>query len=556
MRTACTFLLFLAATLVYGSLFPTDADATIAGNDAVSYAMALRSDDPGRIVDAHHPLFHGICYGVLAAWRAVAPDTPLVATRALQLVSAVGGAASLAVLFWFAWRRGRLFALVLTAFAGTSMGLVTYSAVGESYTPAMAMWSLVLAITLARIARHRPLPLGGLVAVTVFALALRQDAILVVPIVTLAFLLADERGTRWTERGIRALKYVAGTGLLTLSLYGLAYAIHRTGEHPEPSPLRWLLHLAQSGEWGRFGDAPPWSAMRIASETTAGAWEYGLTWSSTFSVAADPGLPGAAEWLEQCDLRLSCGVRPTLSSFPAWFVWSAFLLPFAVLLTCASHGSRRAFVLAIGFVSLRLGFFAWWQPANMEYQFANAFPLLILVAVLPRDALRPATRGRWLVLGVLLISTIFTTWRNEVLLFSKLRQRHLVTRCERLERWQRAGARIVAVDDYVHYALQCFGDVPHETFLPAEEEERRAPLQTQILAALQGGPPIVFATDTVLPRALGLDRWAGPEHAYWGLDHLTRLLETAAPIAGPDGIRPFGDEPAWAIVVGAHIEER
>ncbi|MBL8897376.1 MAG: hypothetical protein JNM84_07100 [Planctomycetes bacterium] len=526
-------LVFLGAWLFYAFSLDARADATIAGNDAIPYALALEDEDPARILDPHHPLFHVLSWGVVRVLRAVQPDLEMPGTWALKLVSAAGGALALALLFR-AVARGSTFlvAALLVAAAGSTAGFRLYASVGETYWPALAAQLALLLHCLDAERERRPLELRALVGWTVLALLLRQDALLVVPCV--AAMLAADRGrpspsARWRD----AASYLALCGALTIAGYGACYGVYALQAAAPVGPLDWLTKLAQTGKWGGFGGLDPvWSthathpsALRLSLDLTAASWDYGtLPWLR--GAAAGPESAGA---LHGAALALALVV---------------------VIAPAIARPSRAVVAIAALFLMPRLAFYAWWQPGNTEYHSGHWIAYLAVAALgLARWHAARGIAVRAIAPFALAIALALTAPSNERSLLAPLREPTLARRALQVGLWYAEGRRIVSVDPLMSYALERFGPIPHlELHPPAvAPSELDAWARTEVLRLGEGvADGFAFVRDTSLASAFGTPPWS--------VDHLIAftgaLLASphaqglGAPIfEPPDGAR----EDAWAL---------
>ncbi len=506
--------------------FPADANATVAGNDAIFYGLAVEGGRADEIVIGHHPLFHLLAWAVHALLVAVAGPFELSGVWAVRTVGALGAAVGAATLLFYGARAGGLgFGFALVAAAAVTVGGRLFGSMGETYLPsyAIVLW-LALATTDAAVRGVR-LSIGRLVALTVVALALRQEAVLATPFVACA--LATERIVE-TGRARRALTYLGIAGIATLAVYGGCWAVYRGGTEAPAGFVAWLTTLTGHGEWGRWGDLEPPRAFGLALTMTAASWDHGILWS----------VPGTA--------ATAAAPLPGIATPPAWAPWAILFGPFALALVLGVRwvGHRVALWCIAALLLPRLAFMAWWQPTNPEFHFANWIPiaalLMIAVAVIPRP-------GRRVWVGIVTVAFVVQAgivgWRNQTLLFDALAGRDLAERVAHVQAWADDGSPVFATDRFMHYALNRFGPVKHETYYRGTDDEVRA-----IRTAITGSPGGVLAVaDTVLPAAFSRDVWFRPDQGpTWGLEHLLAIAD-GFPVVST----PLAGTPPWAVRVTA-----
>jgi hypothetical protein len=526
-------LVFLGAWLAYAFSLDARADATIAGNDAVPYALALEDEDPARILDPHHPLFHVLSWGVARVLRAALPELELPGTWALKIVSAAGGALALALLFR-ALARGSSFLVagLLVAAAGSTAGFRLYAAVGETYWPALAAQLAVLLHCIEAERARRAIELRPLVGWSVLALLLRQDALLVVPCA--AALIAWDRSRGALAARLRAAAgYLALSGALTIAGYGACYGVYALQAAAPVGPLDWLTKLAQTGKWGGFGGLEPlWSthathpsALRLSLDLTLASWDY-----------------GALPWLR--------GTAPGPTSASALHIAALACSLILVVAPAFVRPSRAALAIAALFFLPRLAFYAWWQPGNTEYHCGHWIAYLALAAIaLARWHSARSRLARALAPLALAVVLALTAPSNERALIAPLRQPILSQRALQVGLWYAEGRRIVSVDPLMSYALERFGPIPHLELHPppvppsALDAWAREEVQRMGEGVADG---FAFVRDTSLSRAFGTPPWS-IEHliAFTGAVLASpHARELGTPIFVPEGSAP---EEAWAL---------
>jgi hypothetical protein len=360
---ACAAAWFLMAS-------PT-SDAQLVGNDALFYARAVRDGDLAGLLLANHLLPHLVArlvYEPLAALGVVGSDI-LGALAVQQLVSALSAATAVLLVLGLAERcaPSRAAALVSTGLFAASATTLLYGAVGETYLPAAAAeaWVVAASVALARSGRGT----SALTCAMALAVLVRQDALLVavVPIVLL---------------GRRALAPLALAGAGA----ALAFALAHAASPAEAGFLEWLAGLAASASFG--ADAPRASlseAALVHGVLTLDAIAFGVHALRTAPLATAPAV------LALVFLVASALLGRVWPRSPAG---SAGLAP-RVRTRCA---------LALGaFLALRLAFFGWWQPSNIEYATGHVAPIVLLVALASGPRSLPAAAAA---LALLLVANV------------------------------------------------------------------------------------------------------------------------------------------------------
>lgn len=527
----------LAAWILLLASFDPRADATIAGNDAVPYALALEDEDPARILDPHHPLFHVLSWGVARVLAELAPTLEYPGTWALKAVSAAGGAAALALLFAATARLASIpLAFLLAGLLASTAGFRLYAAVGETYWPALAaQLGLLLHLIEAERAR-RPAELRVLIGWTVLALLLRQDALLGVPCAAALLLLDPRRGNARARFRDGAL-FLGASGALTLAGYTATYGVYALQAAAPVGPFDWLTKLAQTGQWGGWGGLAPFlsadarpSALRLSLELGAASFDYGLL-----------------GWLRGSDASAAFGPLPAAAR--AALLVAAWI---AILAPVLWRPGRTVLAIALLFLLPRLVFYAWWQPGNTEYHcghwiagFAAGALALARWSALRSRALR-ALPGAALA-GALVLSAI----SNERALLAPLREPVLHRRALQIGLWYADGLRVASLDPLMSYALERFGPIPRielhpPSLTPAELESWASGAVAELGAGLADG--LVLVRDTSLASAFGTPPWS-IEHASAFV-----LAALASPYASGLGAPAFlpedrPPEEAWALLL-------
>lgn len=490
-HTVALFLLLLA---LYLFTFDLHSDGMLLGNDAIPYARAL-AGAPHALWHANHLLFH-LLAALLANAYALLSGGEIgfaEAWRAQKLLSAIGGALSAAFLFHFAAGLlgvGRAGLLTIAFALSTVMWMD--SSVGESYTPASAPVAALLVGALACVpglTRARPLGSFGITAWLLLAVLLRQDGVLVVP--ALMLMLPRER---WFPP-------VATGGVLALSLYLLAWI----ASGMDTAFSAWLLGLASYDSFGKF--LSPASLLSVLHVLVLGLNYAG--WGT-----------------------------PSLS-FATWGLALAALVPSRRL----TPAVRRAALALLAYIGVRIVFFAWWWPLDLEFQTGTMVPLFLLLALLldPGAESIRARRRQTLLLAAFAVVVGAGTWftfigpnRDDVIHRRVLRAIELV----------RPHGLIVSLDAFQNYSLLreksdfrfmnaslVAAHPPGEP--PAVPEREREGLRRRIERELASGRPLVMIRDTVMLQRLGLPAFPLPG--------LTRLLPERDALALRDEGDPKGE---------------
>ncbi|MDF1800698.1 MAG: hypothetical protein P1V81_16095 [Planctomycetota bacterium] len=350
--------------LFYVGTFRGQADGMILGNDAIPYAVELSKGSPHA--NPHHLLFHPLAdlvHGLLGAFEqpALSMRSSLgLAITAQTILSALGGALA-AAFFLVAARRlmtpaaGALAPFALTLLLAFSAGHWLYSAVGETYLPAIAAQTALLGTALVcRVeasGRASTRQLTSMAGALLVAVLLRQDSVLVVPAVL--FLLAPRP----------ALVVVGTAGTAALAIYFATWL----GADPGVGFSDWLRGLADTGLWGGELSLDKVQVAATLGLTALGysMWYAARAWTSG-GIGLEHGLfellLGLAPWV-LAGLAMLSGVRRNRGPGDA------------------VRDLRRALAALVVFLLLRFGFFAWWQPGNLEYHTGHLVPLLLLVAL-------------------------------------------------------------------------------------------------------------------------------------------------------------------------------
>ena len=510
-------------TLVYLGTFSGLDDGMVLGNDAIPYAVEQARG--AAHVSPHHLLFHPLVSLVRGLLAPLAHDQlslrgPLgLAMTAQTLVSALGGGLAAAA-FLAATRRlvgGGLLPWALTLVLAASAGHWLYASVGETYLPAIAaqtaLVGLALVLRVERDGQATGRETAALAALLLLAVLLRQDSVLVTAAVVL--LLAPRS----------AVVVVGAAGGSALAIYFGAWVFGGAAISGGPDHvvgfLPWLRGLADTGLWGGGLSA---GKLQVAGSLSLAALAY-----PTYYAAQAAATGGAT--LEQGLVELALGLAPVL------------LLVLAVLagrrrgVPTEPTGPRRRAALALAaFLVLRLGFFTWWQPGNLEYHAGHLAPALLLVAVLLRPGRAEPGPAAALVPRLVLLAGAVTLAGNWVALIEPNRTRDLHAVADEAMATVAPGGLVLSLDRLGHYAnLRAAGTTarhvePPLLLMDASDVAAGVDLETldQLRGAIRstlkrlgalptgtpGGAPAVVATrDRILPPRF--------EHAPWPLDWST-----------------------------------
>jgi len=483
--------------LVYAGTFGGLSDGRILGNDAIGYAAELARGAPHA--NPHHLAFHPLASAIHSALSPFESPTfalrsPLgLAMTAQVLLSALGGA--LAALFFFrAARRtlgeargAKVAALTLTAALAFSSGHWLYASVGETYLPAIAAETLLLGLAL-RERLERQVPLVALIATLLAAVLLRQDSVLVA--LPVALLL----------RPRRAALVLASAGALAIAVYVVAWMGAGTGD----GFTVWLRGLANSGLWGAPISLRNLSVGGTLALTTL---SYPIWYASQGFLHGDVDrataslLMGLAPWL-----LLAMG--PRLGQLGRQGKTEG----------APALERRRALAALLSFALLRFGFFAWWQPGNMEYHTGTLTPLFLALAVWlgGRPAATLHAAGAWTFAAVLVIAGNVTS------LIGPNQASDLDARAQEALEAAGPGGLVLSLDGLGHLALERArgthaggtADLPRilnaSLVASGTNLDKLPELRAAIAHTLRSGGHVFAARDMILPERF--------HHAPWPLD--------------------------------------
>jgi hypothetical protein len=357
-------------TVVYALSFSPLSDGQLLGNDVIPYARGLVVGAPDVLWNPHHLLQHPLAWALYRALVALGREPQVATALAAQVwLSAVaGGLLTAWVARYAAARVGGLAAAGLGMALAASAGQWLYGSVGETYLPATAVlaWVLIAAID----DRRTQVADLRLALAFLLALMLRQDSVLACAALAVLLPLGS------------ALRVIGIAGSGSLLLYFGVWSLAVSGAEGAPDFLGWLRGLAETGLWGA---APDSERLLLGAGVQQLAWHY--------------------------------GAQPVYGAGWAWASWGATgLLALGAWSTGRGGGYRaRVWVGLGGYALVRFGFFAWWQPTNLEYHAGTWLP--ICLALVPSEA-RAATPAReprraapWLACAALLaVSHALLLW--------------------------------------------------------------------------------------------------------------------------------------------------
>ena len=357
---------FFASFALYLATFGVRDDGQLLGNDALPYAHQLATGQSLGLFNAAHLLFHPLALGLakLLAWLPNFEFNELTVLFAQQCLSALGGAFAAVMVLRFAMRCTRTsVGLWIAAIYTCCYANWVYSAVGETYTPATAMVAILLVQSAEIRLGWRRENVVALCAWLLLAVCLRQDSVLV--ICALPFLL----------RPRTSITVIGASGALAILVYATAWALADLDQPFES----WLRNLSESGLWGH---TPTLESLAFAIGLSAASIHSGI-------------------------IHLYQAINGQLP-FASLNIWAA-VLSISILVLYVGFPRQRTqstkVVLAslAFYVVVRLGFFTWWQPTNLEYYNGTLLPLALFASLMLRT-----NRGRlpvWpLILACVLIA--------------------------------------------------------------------------------------------------------------------------------------------------------
>lgn len=463
---------------VYAFSFAPLSDGQLLGNDVIPYARGLVTGNREVLLNPHHLLQHPLAWLLYRGQELLGAEPGMAtALRAQTLLSALaGGWLAAQVARYAAPRVGSLAALGMAAALAASAGQWLYGSVGETYLPATATlaWVLVRAMDSATSSTQQsptwradaPLAIGFCLA-----LLLRQDSVLACA--ALAILLPAKSAARVIgTAGVGSL--VAYFAVWFLGVRGGEHGLAHSGEFQS-----WLRGLAETGLWGQSPDS---ESLLLGAGVQQLAWHYG----------AQPVY--AVGW-----------------QVLSWLTTIALLVGSAV---ARSQGHRSArILLGLGaFALLRFGFFAWWQPTNLEYHGGTWLPIVLgLVHLRAGSTPTPKSLGlrepwAWVALSL--------SVSHGILLWAPYRQSQIhartlaalsATQPDTSSQHPPAGS-VLALDLWSVYSLQR-ADLDGPWVDVSEAAAGRAPKEPWIARAsevLKAGGRVVLTRELLLMGRLGL----------------------------------------------------
>jgi hypothetical protein len=456
-------LLGAVVAAVYALSFAPMSDGMLLGNDVVPYARGLVVGAPDVLWNPHHLLQHPLAW--LLYRGLVGLGLPADVATALQaqvlLSAAAGGMLAAWVASYTAHRVGGWAALGLAVSLAASAGQWLYGAVGETYLPATAAlaWVLIRAIEDERsVSADLRLALGFLLA-----LLLRQDSVLACA--ALVVLLP------WRS----SLRVIGLAGAGSLALYFAVWVLAVRGGQGHAEFAGWLRGLAETGLWGA---APDGERLALGAGVQQLAWHY--------------------------------GAQPVYGAAWAAAAWGATGLLLLGTWTAGRRADFRARVCLglLLFVLVRFGFFAWWQPTNLEYHAGTWLPICLAAVPSaarwrPRNGM-PLAAAPWLACALLLGAS------HAILLWLPYRGGQIHERTtEALDAVREADAEpglVLALDVWSVYALQR-ADFNGPWADASEAAAGRAPGSAWIQraeAVLSRGGRVALSRELLLMGRLGL----------------------------------------------------
>lgn len=455
---ASSWAIFAGALALYRLSFDPRSDGILLGNDVTPYAAALVHGSEAGLWNPHHLLFHPLAWAVFQLQRLFGgADHVLAGLAAQQTVAALGGALAVALVFRTAARLvGSARAVLFAGIFAYASGNWLYAAVGETYLPATAALTGLFALGLGERCEARPSAAWKVGAWLFLAVLLRQDSVLVVAVLPLLFPLRT-----W-------LPATAVAGLSALFTYFLVW----WGVGLEAPFGTWLRGLAETGLWGGSPTASLYLQQGLVSVGVTGmAFSYPLLFAGPWRVL------GAAACLGFL-------AAPLLARRDGW-----------------SGGPARALAALLAFALLRLAFFAWWQPTNMEYHAGTLLPLTLALVV--ASAPRPgpgALRVQSLFLAVLLAVVAIGNW---TVLIGPNRGDDMARRAARAAAAAGRNGMVVSMDREQQYAMRREGRPDLTLFNAADTSAfpdlpRMGALRQSLRDVFGRGRRVVLARDTLM----------------------------------------------------------
>lgn len=459
--------LFVGFVALYLGSFSTRSDLLILGNDVVPYARTLVESAEQGMWNPHHLLFHALAGFLLPFWGLFQGGEMgvLQALDVQRFLGSAGAAGVVAVLYLYA--RGfcrRPAALAIAGLSGVSAGSWLYGGVGETYQPATFATALLLVQAIEMRLGRRPLHALPIMALLVLASLLRQDSILVVPVL---LVILPWRTALWS---------IGWAGSCSLAIYAAAW----WWSGSEEGLGAWLRGLSESGRWGH---PPDLRTVGLAFAFVLCALNY-MTWFARES----PQVMAA--------LLLSCAL-----------LCAAFVPP-----RRGNDKAARVVLALLGFALLRTAFFAWWQPTNLEYHSGTLLPLFLALPLWWNPKL--SKRVGLLRDGLLFAALAMLAYGNWHYLIAPSRGEVLAERSALAIERAGAGGLVIGLDSLQYYAL--VREDPSEVALYSAAdhvsgpEEFRRPIEevrSQVATTLEAGGRVLLVRDVVLAERFALRSW-------------------------------------------------
>ena len=495
------------------AFFSLDADGAFSIHDSIIYGV-IAETEPQWSLNPHHPGFHVLQNALMPLLGACGVDHPgFVAAR---ILAGIGAACALVLIARLA--RGRaLFGMCCAAAFACTRICAMESAVGEVNLPgiAAALWALREA-TRGRVSGSthggvRPWHCGASIAV---ALCMRQDSILLLP----AFMLAAWMGMG-PGRSRTLVRVLAWSGVATLAFYAVCFQFvtyefagrqihfHEWLVLYSNVPQMAVTHTYGMERLALYARSLGGAIFGQHSEAVAPHFIAGCAWCAVILGAA---------WMARVRLRAA----------------EAQASPQA---QASADGRRLAVAVSLA-LCVRVPFFTWFEPENVEWHALNVALIAALaagMAAVPSAASAAACtpRVRWSV-ALLLVLCAITLWTHGGGLL-QLRERRLIEGVEAVV--AQAGpeaAYITMSNDRAAHALRFLHIYPR---IHATDSAAMA----DAWALLAAGRTIAFITDRAVGDALP---WNSLDRAVGGklMDALQQhhMLSAAHIFHGPAG--PYG----------------
>ena len=353
-RYAVPCLLAVAATALYAMSM-----VMVHSYDALIYTYAARQgmQNLERLLHPHHLLYNSVGAINLAVWQSFGWRGDDIVP--LQIMNAVFGGVCVALVYMLVTRYTRpLLALGAAMLLGLSHGDWLYSAEVEVYVLSVLFLVASLYAALRLRDRRWPFVLGILYGGAMLA---HQTNVLFLPVLVLARAAVSPRPT---------IKQITIFAVMCALVVGIPYSLAAwlLGLTTPHSVWHWLTTHGQIGAWGRVTDG-------------------------TVVVALD-------------------GLRTTIvaGSLPTSMPVRWIMMTLLVLISVGAYGVDRALARACMMWVVCYGiFFAWWEPANIEFWIAVLPPMVMMLALvlhaLPHHVRTTSA-------GLLILLAVAVGWQN------------------------------------------------------------------------------------------------------------------------------------------------